>query len=273
MPSTDTIAINEEYIALQGEGDYIGVLSHFIRLQGCNLSCEWCDSAYTWDGSEKGEKTAIGDVVKLVNGGPTKHVVFTGGEPMLQWSALKPIIEKLWVLGSYSIQIETNGTKPVSTRDITCMMGHSMEWQWPAHDAQIVWSISPKLQFMKDQAIELSALMSRWHISLQAEVTRFWQRKHGTRLRHYFKFPVRADTENHAREDILPIVSAMRSSSGGSRRARVFLMPITSPDDSLEDLTSQLRVLESLVMGEFATPSLGISPRVHTLMHGHKRGV
>jgi len=72
------------------------------------LACSWCDSKFTWDPEVSDNRLAtIAEVVKEIKKYKCKHVVITGGEPMMQQDKLKAIIEKL---PGYTFEIETNGT-------------------------------------------------------------------------------------------------------------------------------------------------------------------
>jgi len=98
------LKVNEVFYSLQGEGLRTGQASVFVRLSGCNLHCEFCDT----DHSRYTEMTDddILDVVREV-GGPCRWVVLTGGEPTLQ--PIGGLIETLHRHG-YKVQLETNGT-------------------------------------------------------------------------------------------------------------------------------------------------------------------
>jgi len=75
--------ISETFTSLQGEGVLTGVPSFFIRTSGCNLRCRWCDTPYTsW--LPEGERRAVGDLVSAAVGSGARHVVVTGGEPLLR---------------------------------------------------------------------------------------------------------------------------------------------------------------------------------------------
>ena len=89
---------------IQGEGPYAGWPAIFIRLGGCNLTCDFCDTEF-----ENFEGIGIDEILKQVNElrNTQKLVVITGGEPFRQPIAL--LCEKLLALG-FKVQIETNGT-------------------------------------------------------------------------------------------------------------------------------------------------------------------
>lgn len=75
--------ISEIFYSLQGEGTLVGVPSVFVRLSGCNLRCSWCDTPYTsW--YPEGEPMSVEQVVERADRFPAaRHVVITGGEPMI----------------------------------------------------------------------------------------------------------------------------------------------------------------------------------------------
>lgn len=74
--------IAEIFHSIQGEGALIGVPSVFVRTSGCNLRCTWCDTPYaSWrpEGPEMSIESILGDVRHM----GARHVVLTGGEPMI----------------------------------------------------------------------------------------------------------------------------------------------------------------------------------------------
>ena len=98
--------INEIFYSLQGEGFLAGVPSVFIRLAGCPLRCKWCDTKYAWDNTA-GENYSIEKILQTVQQWPSKFIVITGGEPMIN-SDLPKLVQKLKALGKH-ITIETAG--------------------------------------------------------------------------------------------------------------------------------------------------------------------
>jgi 7-carboxy-7-deazaguanine synthase len=101
------LKIAELFYSIQGEGSLVGVPSVFIRASGCNLRCAWCDTPYTsW--RPEGADLTLGQILDEVKAHPARHVVVTGGEPMIA-PEIVPLTERLRELGLH-ITIETAGT-------------------------------------------------------------------------------------------------------------------------------------------------------------------
>ena len=99
---------------VQGEGPSTGHAALFIRLSRCNLSCSYCDTPYTWDWSrfdpaQEARRMTVADVIGWVLARQIELVVVTGGEPLIQQSALVPLVRAL-AGAERRVEIETNGT-------------------------------------------------------------------------------------------------------------------------------------------------------------------
>jgi len=102
-----TYQINEIFQSIQGEGKFSGQLVTFIRLQGCNLRCAFCDTKKAWSkiNNPMNHEEIVEEVNRLSNYCP--YVVITGGEPLI-WD-LEPLIDEL-KNNYYLVHLETNGT-------------------------------------------------------------------------------------------------------------------------------------------------------------------
>lgn len=99
--------IAEIFQSIQGEGFLTGTQSVFVRASGCNLRCWYCDTPYaSW--SPEGEDLPVDEIVQRVESFAARHVVLTGGEPML-FSETIPLCERLRERQLH-ITIETAGT-------------------------------------------------------------------------------------------------------------------------------------------------------------------
>lgn len=99
--------IAEIYASLQGEGLLAGTPSGFVRTSGCNLRCRWCDTPFTsWEPT--GEERSTDEVLTQVVSLGLRHVVVTGGEPLL----FPDVAELCGVLrrDGFHVTIETAGT-------------------------------------------------------------------------------------------------------------------------------------------------------------------
>ena len=99
------LALAEIFYSIQGEGTWTGTPAVFVRLAGCNLACDFCDTDY----SVKSYATA-GEIAGMVGdaGGDCPTVVLTGGEPLAQSDA-PALIEALRAAGR-RVHVESNGT-------------------------------------------------------------------------------------------------------------------------------------------------------------------
>ena len=99
--------IAEIFHSIQGEGSLVGVPSVFVRTSGCNLRCAWCDTPYTsWH--PEGDDWTVDRILAAVDAYPARHVVVTGGEPMIAREIVE-LTRGLRARGRH-ITIETAGT-------------------------------------------------------------------------------------------------------------------------------------------------------------------
>lgn len=106
--TNNSIPIQEIFTSIQGEGKYVGLPSLFIRTSGCNLNCPFCDTDHTSARRMISEPALMKIITKLLNGTKIKHIVITGGEPMINLPNDRLI--KLLMDRGMTVQIETNGT-------------------------------------------------------------------------------------------------------------------------------------------------------------------
>lgn len=127
-----SLFVNEVFVSLQGEGHFAGTPAIFVRLQGCDVHCPWCDTGYAMsradtlrsgdnDFSVLAKETASASftcvdaklLCDYLLGLHTKirHLVLTGGEPFLQ--DIAPFMRLVLDRGVY-VQVETSGTRPIS---------------------------------------------------------------------------------------------------------------------------------------------------------------
>lgn len=107
-----TLRITEIFYSLQGEAATAGKPTTFVRLTGCPLRCQYCDTAYAFSG---GRSMSQGDIVAEVQRHPARLVTVTGGEPLAQAGVLA-LMTRLCDLG-YGVSLETGGALDLSAVD------------------------------------------------------------------------------------------------------------------------------------------------------------
>lgn len=228
--------ISEIFYSLQGEGELTGVPSVFVRTSGCNLRCTWCDTPYaSWH--PEGEPRSVAQIVAAVQEHPSaRHVVLTGGEPMIA-KEIRELAAKLKNLG-YHLTIETAAT--VAPEGIACDLA----------------SLSPKLLNSAPDAVEHGTWRkkheaTRW----QPEVVRAWI----DACAYQFKFVVTRP------EDIDELEHMLAAVKRDIPRHRVLLMP---EGTSLEKMRTRAPWLAEICK----TRGYRYAHRLHLELYGNKRG-
>ncbi|MBL4608741.1 MAG: 7-carboxy-7-deazaguanine synthase QueE [Pseudomonadales bacterium] len=108
----NSLRITEIFLSLQGESRSIGFPTVFVRLTGCPLRCNYCDSAYAFSG---GELIEIDSILEMVSSHGVRHVCVTGGEPLAQKGCIG-LLERLCDK-NYEVSLETSGALDVSDVD------------------------------------------------------------------------------------------------------------------------------------------------------------
>ncbi|PKL97449.1 MAG: 7-carboxy-7-deazaguanine synthase QueE [Gammaproteobacteria bacterium HGW-Gammaproteobacteria-7] len=108
----ETLRITEIFYSLQGETRTAGLPTVFVRLTGCPLRCQYCDTAYAFHG---GNWWSISDILAEVASHRVGHVCVTGGEPLAQKRCLA-LLEALCEAG-YRVSLETSGAIDISAVD------------------------------------------------------------------------------------------------------------------------------------------------------------
>jgi 7-carboxy-7-deazaguanine synthase len=229
---------------LQGEGKYIGKQAYFIRLGLCNLDCKWCDTPYTWDWTGKNgykysksielRRSTVSELAAKVPA-TCQHVVLTGGEPMLQQTALFELASLLRERG-HTVEIETNGTiKPKTSDWLRLAQQHS--------DLGVQFNVSPKLG---NSGVA-------WEIAINQEALLEYKQ-----LGAIFKF-VTSNDDDLAQVAFLQNALELPSES-------IYLMP---EGRTQEEILAKLPEL----FGVCAVLGYVLTPRLHVLAFNDKRGI
>ena len=105
--------ISEIFESIQGEGNNAGKPAVFLRTAECNLKCVWCDTKYTWDWktydySKEVNEMSIKEVRQSLEQFRIRHLVITGGEPLMQQDDLSELLT--FLKPKFYVEVETNGT-------------------------------------------------------------------------------------------------------------------------------------------------------------------
>lgn len=112
MSNANRLRINEIFFSLQGEADSVGWPTVFVRLTGCPLRCQYCDTEYAF---HEGEWQTIDAVLAAVAAYAPRYVCVTGGEPLAQKNCLA-LLTQLCDAG-YRVSLETSGALDISGVD------------------------------------------------------------------------------------------------------------------------------------------------------------
>ena len=228
--------ISEIFYSLQGEGELTGVPSVFVRTSGCNLRCTWCDTPYaSWN--PEGEQQTVLQIISAVQAhASARHVVLTGGEPLIA-KDIRALAAEIKKLGRH-ITIETAAT--VKPDGIACDLA----------------SLSPKLLNSAPDAQEHAAWRkkheaTRW----QPDVVRAWVDAYP----YQFKFVVARP------EDVEELEHMLAALHREIPRHKVLLMPEAT---TLEKLRTRSAWLGDLCKSR----GYRYAHRLHIELYGNKRG-
>jgi len=228
--------ISEIFYSIQGEGELTGVPSVFVRSSGCNLRCAWCDTPYASWNPEGDLRTVPQILAEVQKHQAARHVVLTGGEPMVA-KDIRLLANEIKTLGHH-ITIETAAT--VAPQGIACDLA----------------SLSPKLLNSAPDAQEHGAWRkkheaTRW----QPDVVRAWVDQYP----YQFKFVVSRPEDI---EELEHMLAALRREIP---RHKVLLMPEATTLDKMRGRAGWLGELCKARGYRYAH-------RLHIELYGNKRG-
>jgi 7-carboxy-7-deazaguanine synthase len=136
-----SVRMSEVYVSVQGESTHVGKPCVFVRLNGCNLRCSWCDSTFTFTG---GAWRDIDDVVAEARAFGVRTIEVTGGEPLVQKGAI-PLMQRLVDLG-HEVLLETSGSRSIA--DVPAEVHVILDLKPPGsgEDRANLWSNIPLLK-------------------------------------------------------------------------------------------------------------------------------
>ncbi len=159
--------IAEIYKSIQGEGRLTGTPSVFVRASGCNLRCWFCDTPYaSWE--PEGQDYAVDEIIAEIEEWDCRHVVLTGGEPML-FAELIPLCGELRRRGRH-ITIETAGTLYLPVECDLMSISPKLAGSGPSTELHPRWARRHERQRYHPQV--LARLMAEYDFQLKFVVDR-----------------------------------------------------------------------------------------------------
>jgi 7-carboxy-7-deazaguanine synthase len=229
--------ISEIFHSIQGEGLLTGVPSIFIRTSGCNLRCRWCDTPYaSW--RTEGVEMSESEILDVIAAWPSRHVVLTGGEPMVA-RGLPALADSLRRQGKH-LTIETAGT--IAPRGIACDLA----------------SLSPKLRHSTPRPGEIEPGWITRHESLrlQPDILLAW-------LDHVDDYQLKFVVAGEA--DLEEINTLLASLGRAIPPDRVLLMP---EGRTAEELAAR----QAWLVEVCKTAGFRYCQRLHIALFGNVRG-
>ena len=131
-----SVKISEIFESIQGEGTNAGKEAIFLRTAECNLRCTWCDTKYTWDWKnysydKEVKEITINDIKQILEKSSIRHLVITGGEPLMQQDDLVELVT--FLKPEFYVEVETNGTI-LPNNELTTLVDQ--------------WNVSPRLRIL-----------------------------------------------------------------------------------------------------------------------------
>ena len=130
-----TYPVVEKFISINGEGTKAGMLAAFIRMKGCNLRCNYCDTSWANVPECPCEQLTASEILSWLKESDVKNVTLTGGEPLL----IPDIFSLIEIIGQagMEVEIETNGSVDLSPfAGLSCRPSFTMDYKCPDSDME-----------------------------------------------------------------------------------------------------------------------------------------
>lgn len=203
---TETLRITEIFYSIQGESNSSGFPTVFIRLTGCPLRCQYCDTAYAFQG---GDLVSIDNIVEQVTAYRTPHVCITGGEPLAQPNCI-PLLKHLCD-AKYTVSIETSGARDISHIDPRVIIVMDLKTPGSGEVTKNLWSNIPLLKTQdqikfvicdRDDYLWACGIIQQYQLAdkIQVLFSASWEQLDSTELANWIladQLPVRFQLQLH----------------------------------------------------------------------------
>lgn len=113
---TDKYKVVEIFKSISGEGISAGEVKTFLRFEGCNLRCKYCDTTYSYDDNGSIAEMTLEEIMHQIQQLKCRELIITGGEP-LEKDTKKRTVPLLLAKEGYDVRIETNGANPLYSKE------------------------------------------------------------------------------------------------------------------------------------------------------------
>lgn len=201
-----TLRITELFYSIQGESNASGFPTVFVRLTGCPLRCNYCDTAYAFQG---GELLGLDQILTQIAAYKTSHVCVTGGEPLAQPNCI-PLLKALCD-ADYTVSLETSGARDISMVDPRVVVIMDLKTPGSGEVARNLWSNVPDLKpqdqvkFVicnREDYLWACDMMNEYHLANKAQIlfSPSWEEVNPTELANWIledQLPVRFQIQLH----------------------------------------------------------------------------
>lgn len=169
-----SLRISEIFYSIQGESNTSGYPTVFVRLTGCPLRCQYCDTSYAFQG---GKVLSLDSIIEKVSRYKTPHVCITGGEPLAQPNCIS-LLHQLCEI-NYIVSIETSGAMDISAIDPRVLIVMDIKTPGSGEVSRNLWTNIPllkpqdQIKFVicnRDDYLWACDMIKQYHLSERAQV-------------------------------------------------------------------------------------------------------
>jgi 7-carboxy-7-deazaguanine synthase len=201
-----SLRITELFYSIQGESNTSGFPTVFVRLTGCPLRCQYCDTAYAFQG---GTLLSLDHILEQISEYKTPHVCITGGEPLAQPNCI-PLLQRLCD-ANYIVSIETSGALDISLIDPRVLIVMDLKTPGSGEVSRNLWTNIAHLKHQdqikfvicdRDDYLWACDMIKQYQLTEKAQVlfSTSWEQLNPTDLANWIlsdQLPVRFQLQLH----------------------------------------------------------------------------
>lgn len=168
-----TYPVVEKFISINGEGTKAGMLSAFIRMKGCNLRCNYCDTFWANVPDCPCEYLSASELLSWLKESKVKNVTLTGGEPLLT-PEIASLIDEIGK-NHMAVEIETNGSVDLAPFDkLSCRPSFTMDYKCPDSGMES-FMLPDNFSVLTDRDTVKFVVSNRQDLDKAREITKHYQ--------------------------------------------------------------------------------------------------